>query len=101
MVKSYLQHLSEISLTDTVAIKLLCDLNEYPALRTAIYPQLVLNYKTEFNKATPSQDKYTDSVQLIESSYCSAIISHDNYFINILAKNLNPYIQSKSIEELI
>ncbi|ARG97100.1 hypothetical protein [Legionella micdadei] len=100
ILQKWLEELTGKKLPAENAVCLMKRLGSYPALRTSLYSQFYLNYLIIRNQATPSEDKFTDSLQLIGASYSSAIVSHDNYLLNTLANALNPDIQIVKINSL-
>lgn len=76
------------------------NLNSYPALRSLIYVHLYLVFLTEANGETPSEDRFTDCLISIESSYCTTLVSNDKRFIHNHAKKVNPYIEVITLQEL-
>ena len=88
----------ELSPNDTS--RLLINLNSFPALHTALMAQFFKNYLIAKNGATPSEDKFTDSLQIIGASYSSVIVSDDKYLINTLVNSLNPKIEAIAVRSL-
>ena len=82
-------------------ISLLKSINTLPALRTALNSQFYLNFLIIRNQATPSEDKFTDGLQVIAASYSSVIISNDNYLINTLTPAINPDQPAINISSLV
>lgn len=91
----------KIILNDQEIIKLIDNLISYPALRTLLYVHLYLEFLTETNGETPAEDRFTDGLIMIESSYCTVIISNDEAFMRKHAKNINAHIETISLKELI
>ena len=78
----------KVILADKEIIKFIDNQTSYPALRTLIYVYLYLEFLTETNNATPSEDRFTDALVMIEGAYCTTIISDDESFIH---KVTTPY----------
>lgn len=93
-------HLTKKEFSEEHSKKLLEKIDSYPAFRTLLYSQFFMNYQIIRNGTTPKEDKFTDSLQWIGASYCSAIISNDGYLLDTLSKNIHPYIQPISIKSL-
>lgn len=91
----------KIILNDKEIKKIIHNKSEYPAIRTLIYGQLYLQFLTETNLARPSEDRFTDTILMIEGSYCDAIISGDKKFMHLHAKNINPYIETIHLKQLL
>jgi len=90
----------KIILNDRELNKLLDNLISYPALRSLIYVHLYLEFLTQTNGATPAEDRFTDALIMIESSYCTTIISDDESFMRKHAKNINAHIETITLKEL-
>lgn len=101
ILQEYLINLTGKVLSKEKTMFFLKKLNSFPALRAVIYSQFYLNYLVIINAETPSEDKFTDSLQIIGASYCSNLVSHDNYLLTKLANTLNPDIQPINISSLI
>lgn len=91
---------TKIVLNGSELNKLLNHLIAYPALRSLIYVHLYLLFLTETNRVTPAEDRFTDGLIIIESSYCTTLISNDESFMRKHAKNINPYIETIALKEL-
>lgn len=87
--QQWINLLTKKSLSEIDAIKLLDNINNFKALRTALYSHFYLNFLIIKNGNTPKEDKFTDSLQLVSASYFSVIISDDRYMIDTLVPNLN------------
>lgn len=87
----------KILLTDDEILTIVSSKSEYPALIACIRQNTYLNFLTETNKATPSEDRLTDSFIILESSYCEVLLSNDHDFVTKHAKNINPNIEVKKI----
>lgn len=67
-------------------ISLIMDnLDKCPAIRSFIYSQLYQEYKVAIHGSAPAEDKFTDSLQLIEASYCSEYITGDEKHLDYAA----------------
>lgn len=99
-MQTWIEELTGRQLSESNAIFFLKKLNEFKALRTALYSQFYLNYLIINSHTIPSEDKFTDSLQIIGASYFSSIISNDKYLLNTLAPALNPNIEIIKIDFL-
>ncbi len=82
-------------------ISLIIDnLDKCPAIRSFIYSQLYQEYKVAIHGDAPAEDKFTDSLQLIEASYCSEYITGDVKHLNYAAW-INPSLEYKLVDNLI
>lgn len=100
ILQTWIKELTGKKLSQNHTILLLKKLNSYIALRTSLYSQFYLNYLIIKNHATPSEDKFTDSLQLIGASYCFGIVSNDKYLLDTLAPTLNPDIEIITTDSL-
>ncbi|HAT1740213.1 TPA: hypothetical protein I8Y95_003030 [Legionella pneumophila] len=100
ILPKWMETLTGKKLSQDNAMLFLKKLNSFKALRTALYSQFYLNYLIIRNRAIPSEDKFTDSLQIIGASYFSCIVSNDKYLLETLAPNLNPDIQVFKINSL-
>lgn len=82
------------------AIHFFKKLDSFPALRTSLYSQFFLNSLIIKSKATPSKDKFTDSLQIVGASYFTSIVSNDDYLLNNLSPAINPDLQKININSL-
>lgn len=101
IVQDWLKFLTNKTVLIYYAKNFIKNINNFPALRTALYSQFYLNFLLIKNLTTPSEDKFTDSLQVISSSYSTAIISDDKYLIKTLAPAVNPDIQLLEISKII
>ncbi|PWY56054.1 hypothetical protein DGG96_08945 [Legionella qingyii] len=101
ILQKWIEELTGKILSKDNIATLLKKLNTLPALRTALYSQFYLNFLIIRNQATPREDRFTDSLQVIAASYFSVIISHDNYLLNTLLPSLNPDQLGENISSLV
>lgn len=99
-VKSHIQQHIEEMLSDKAIIKLLTQINSYPALKTLIRVDLYLNYLVISTGNRPSKDKTDDFRHLVDSSYCSSLVTNDTRLTSI-AREINPEIEIITLEKLI
>ncbi|STX37486.1 hypothetical protein [Legionella feeleii] len=100
ILQKWVKELTGKRLSKENTILLLKKLNAYPALRTALYSQFYLNFLIIRNRSIPSEDKFTDSLQVIGASYFSSIVSNDKYLIDTLANTVNPDIQVIKVQAI-
>lgn len=81
-------------ITKEDVINLFENIQKFPALRTSLYSQFYLNFLIIKNGATPREDRFTDSLQVIAASYFSLIIADDRGIVDTLVPNLNPSQQA-------
>lgn len=67
----------QVTLTMSDIVKFANDSESYPALRSAIFRNLYLQYSSNKHGDAPSLDKFSDFSILAESSYCSAILTNE------------------------
>jgi len=76
------------------------NINSYPAMRTLIYSNLYLNFVAKQSGNRPSKDKSDDFRHLIDSSYCTTIVSSDER-LSGYSKEINPDIEFVTFEEFM
>lgn len=79
----------------------LTNLDSYPALRSFIYTHLYLEYLSLMYKSIPTHDRFTDALVMIESSYCSYLLSNDEALVHKHAKAINPHIITITMTDLV
>ncbi len=77
------------------------NINSYPAFRTLLYSQFYITYSIIQGSGNnqPSEDRLTDSLQLIEASYCTAFLSNDKRHLKY-AKEINNNLEYFTLEGL-
>ncbi|MBY0545024.1 MAG: hypothetical protein K2Q14_05690 [Gammaproteobacteria bacterium] len=88
-------NVTQIKYSDLILIKFVIHISTYPTLRALLLYHLYLDFLTEKSLQPQNllkKDKFTDGVQIIEASYCSALITNDKDLANLHTKNLNPNI---------
>lgn len=88
-----------VSRTNAVSLYLKLAQNSCPALKCCINANLYLNFHIRRESQYFSADKTDDFRHLIDSSYCSLLITNDDKLKNIYAKSINPFIEINSFEE--
>ncbi|WP_218814695.1 hypothetical protein [Rickettsiella endosymbiont of Dermanyssus gallinae] len=92
---------NECNLTGNEIFKFYDNMETYPSLTNLLRSQLYLDFLTNTNPDTPSENKFTDAIVLIEASYCTDFLSHDRNFIKMHAKCINPKINSIILNEFL
>lgn len=90
-----------VKLTELNLFNLIKNISSFPALRALIYSNLYIGYLTEIDRIKPKEDRFTDSLVLIEASYCTAFLSNDQTLINKHAININPAIQLINLNDIV
>lgn len=99
-VISHIYQHTEENLTNTETMKFLSEPNSYPALKTLIRAELYLNYLVLTSGNRPAKDKTDDFRHLIDSSYCSALVTNDVKFTSI-APQINGEIEIITFENVV
>jgi len=79
-------------ITDSEALLLVKNIDEYPILRTTINNFLYFDFYTNQDKA-PSIEKFKDSTQILDASYCSHFLSHEKGLLKNHLREVNPSIK--------
>lgn len=75
--------------------------SDFPVLNTSIRSYAYLNFLTEINATVPREDRFTDSLIMIEYAYCDVILSNDKMLVDKHAGHINPRIKLIDAEEFI
>lgn len=88
-----------VDITDDDVIRFANNHEAYPALRNAIFTNLYLQYSSNKHGDAPSLDKFSDFLILVESSYCSAILTNE-IKLKEHFNQINPNIRVMNFDEL-
>lgn len=75
--------------------------SDFPVFNTLIKSHAYLNFLTEMSASVPREDRFTDSLIMIEYAYCDVILSNDKMLVDKHAGHINPEIKLIKAEEFI